>query len=300
MTPAVQQHLDQVLGHLYINPLEKCNLKCQICYTRKTAPILPEATIMDFVSRYQDHHKVDTITFCGGEVFALTYFPHLMNQLLDQGIFLQVITNGTLDQLDKINNPNLVNLIVSLDGLPEYHDANRGAGNFNKSMSFMKKAHTLGFHLDVFSIVTKQNLPHLDEFELYLEKELGFLPGVTYHPRKPPTYLSSHPISNIFGVTTNFDFLDKKEMLSLLRTRNVFPPKDLGCYQIAVASDGKVYGCCEGYDALGRIEDSVEKLTQGLTERVETWSQTNTQANCLGCSQHNFMCGIKEYLELLV
>lgn len=299
MTPLVQQHLATVLHHLYINPLEKCNLKCKICYTRKTAPILSENEILDFVERYQQEQKIETITFCGGEVFALTYFPHLMNQLLNQGIFLQVITNGTLDQLDAITNPNLVNLIVSIDGLPAYHDSNRGAGNFQKSLHFMKKAHRLGFHVEVFSIVTKQNLLQLHQFETYLQTELGFIPNITYHPRKPPTYLSSHPISNLFGETQDFDFLDKKEMLELMKTKNVFPPKNLGCYQIAVASDGKIYGCCEGYETIGNIEDSVSELIANLTERVEQWSLTNTKAHCLGCSQANFMCGIKDYLDLL-
>lgn len=299
MNALVQGHLDQVLHHLYINPLEKCNLKCQICYTRKTAPILPESTIMDFVDRYQEHQKVETITFCGGEVFALSYFPHLMNQLLNQGIFLQVITNGTLDQLDKISNPNMVNLIVSLDGLPEYHDSNRGPGNFQKSLNFMKKAHKLGFHVEVFSIVTQQNLPVIDAFETYLTTHLGFSPEITFHPRKPPTYLSSHPISNIFGATSKFDFLTKTQMLQLMKTKKVFPPKNLGCYQIAVASDGKIYGCCEGYDPLGTLNDQVDQLINALTLKVETWAQTNTQANCLGCSQDTFMCGIKQYLELL-
>lgn len=299
MTSLVKKHLAQVLHHLYINPLEKCNLKCKICYTRKTSPVLSEEQILDFVHRYQQEESVDTITFCGGEVFALKNFPHLMNTLLDEGIFLQVITNGTLDRLDEINNPNLVNLIVSLDGLPKYHDANRGAGNFAKSLSFMKKAHTLGFHLDVFSIVTRQNLPLIDDFEQHLEKELGFLPGITYHPRKPPAYLVTHPVSNIWGEVEKFDFLSKAEMLELMKTRNVFPPKDLGCYQIAVASDGKVYGCCEGYEPIGSMNDSVKELIAKLTARVEAWSATNSQAKCLGCSQHGFMCGIKEYLEIL-
>ncbi len=297
MQSYVKNHLAQVVHHLYINPLEKCNLRCKICYTRKTDPILPESLILDFVKRYQVQEKVETITFCGGEVFALAYFPHLMNQLLEQGIFLQVITNGTLDRLDEINQPNLVNLIVSLDGLETDHDANRGQGNFRKSLNFMKKAHKLGFHLDIFSIVTKQRLPKLDEFEAGIKEELGFLPGITYHPRKPPAYLEHHPISNILGETEGFDFLTKKDMIQMMRTRNIFPPRDLGCYQISIASDGRVYGCCEGYTPLGRMEDDVALLLKNLSDRVEGWSKTNTNATCLGCSQPDFMCGIKEYLN---
>ncbi len=299
MRNTTSSHLRKVLRHLYINPLEKCNLKCKICYTRKTDPILSNAEILDFVERYQKQNPVETITFCGGEVFALTSFPTLVNTLIDKSIFVQIITNGTIDQLDAITTPNAVNLIVSLDGLEPYHDANRGSGNFAKSIAFMQKAKKLGFHLEVFSIITHQSLPKIDEFEITLLTLLGFSPRITYHPRKPPAYLTHHPVSNIVGETTSFDFLSTDEMLQVMRERTVFPPPELGCYQIALASDGKVYGCCEGTIPIGTITDDPQLLIEKLTERVATWEQTNTLHNCLGCSQADFMCGIKDYLEKL-
>ncbi len=296
LSQRIEDHLKQVLQHLYINPLEKCNLKCKICYTKKTSPILPMETIVSFVDAYQKIQNVNTITFCGGEVFALDYFPNLVNLMSDRNIFVQIITNGTIDVLERITHPNNVNLIVSLDGIEPLHDANRGEGNFRKSIQFMQKAHRLGFHLDVFSIVHKNNLHSIDAFEETLYRELGFLPTVTYHPRKPPTYLQAHPISNIVGETQQFDFLSKTEMLELMKTRNVFPPKDLGCYQIAVASDGKAYGCCEGTIPLGTLQNTPQELIDVLRSRLAAWSKTDTTIGCMGCSQHEFMCGIKEYL----
>ena len=98
---------------------------------------------------------------------------------------------------------------------------------YRKSVDFMKKAKTLGFHEDVFSIVHQQNLDHIDAFESALQAELGFLPVVTYHPRKPPMYLNSHPLSNIFGKIEEFNFLTKPQMIKLMQTRNIFPPKEL-------------------------------------------------------------------------
>ncbi|PWU22973.1 hypothetical protein C5B42_04510 [Candidatus Cerribacteria bacterium 'Amazon FNV 2010 28 9'] len=296
MNSIVKAHFDQVLHHLYINPLEKCNLKCKICYTRKTNPILSNEEMLEFINRYKKEQTIETITFCGGEVMALATFPKLVNVLTRQGIFIQIITNGTIDRLDEFETPNLINLITSLDGLPTYHDKNRGTGNFAKSIAFMKKAHEMSFHLDVFSIVTHQNLPFISQFEQYLQDQLGFLPVVTYHPRKPPTYLTVHPVSNIVGETEGFDFLNREEMLTLMKTKNVFPPKDLGCYQIAVASDGKVYGCCEGTISIGTLQDEITTLIANLKQRLETWEKTNTLHNCLGCSQSEFMCGIKQYL----
>ena len=278
------------LYHLYINPLEKCNLRCKICYTRKTSPILTEKEIIDFISRYKKIHEIQTITFCGGEVFTLPYFTHLINTLTEQGIFVQVITNASINRLSEINNPNLVNLIVSIDGLRSYHDVNRGKGSFNKCIRFLKRAESLKLHTEIFSIVTKQNLKKIDAFETYLKKNVGDI-SITYHPRKPSTYLSNHPISNIVGHVDGFDFLSKDELVQLMKTKNTFPPKDLGCYQIALASDGKVYGCCESYKPIGKINDPIEALISELKSRID--------ATCLGCVQPSFMCGIKEIIATI-
>src|SRR5438045_8192723 len=103
-------------------------------------------------------------------------------------------------------------------------------------------------------------MSHIDEFEKYLKKTLGRKVSVTYHPRKPPSYLLHHPISNIEGTTDGFDYLNHDEMVSLMRTRNTFPPKELGCYQIALTSTGKVYGCCEGVTPIGTMDDKIDTL----------------------------------------
>lgn len=289
MRKNIEDHFKNTLRHLYINPLEKCNLKCKICYTKKTSAILTEKQILEFIKRYQKKQELQTITFCGGEVFTLKYFPHLINILTKEGIFIQTITNGTVNRLSEITQPNLNKLIVSLDGLEAYHDQNRGEGSFKKSLSFLKDAQKKGFHIEIFSIVTRQNYSQIEPFEKYLFKKLGPI-NITYHPRKPISYLSNHPISNITGDIKGFDFLAKQEYLQLLKTKNVFPPKDLGCYQIALFSDGKVYGCCEGFLPLGTINNSINRLIDLLQKRIS--------GPKLGCSQCNFMCGLKSiYFE---
>lgn len=290
MITKIQNHVNQTLYHLYINPLEKCNIKCKICYTKKTSPILTEKEILDFIERYKNVHEIQTVTFCGGEVFTLPYFTHLINILTHQGIFVQIITNASINRLSEINQPNSVNCIVSIDGLKPYHDANRGKGGFNQCIDYLNKARKLGFHTEVFSIVTKQNLTKIELFENYLNKILGNI-SITYHPRKPTTYLSNHPISNIFGHIEGFDFLSLQELVQLMKTRNTFPPKDLGCYQISLASDGNIYGCCESFNPIGTITTPINRLIGVLRSRIDS--------TCLGCVQPSFMCGIKEIIATI-
>jgi hypothetical protein len=49
---------------------------------------------------------------------------------------------------------------------------------------------------------------------------------------------------------------------------------------------------------LGTIDDPVPQLIDGLRKRLEKWEQVKNGINCLGCSQPDFVCGIKEYLLL--
>jgi len=288
MKSVIDQQLAKVLHHLYINPLEKCNLKCKICYTKKTDPILSEDTILKFIDRYQKAYELQTVTFCGGEVFALPFFPGLINKINKKGIFVQTITNGTIDRLSEIKNPNFNKLIVSIDGLKSYHDKNRGSGNFTKSLEFLKKGKKNGFHSEIFSIVTQQNFSMIDKFEQYMKRQLGQI-EITYHPRKPPEYLLHHPVSNLKGEVEGFDFLSKDQLVEIMTTRRSFPPKELGCYQVALASTGKIYGCCEGFRPIGMIDDKIENIFEQLKKRVG--------GPCLGCSQTEFMCGIKTVIN---
>ncbi len=294
----ISQHLENTLKHLYINPLEKCNLACKICYTKKTKFVLSKEAILDFVDRYQKVQKLESITFCGGEVFLLADFVELINELTAKNIFIQIISNGTIDRLAEIKEPNMVNLIISLDGLKDYHDQNRGIGNFAKSTDLLKKAIVLGFHTEIFSIVTKENLEQIPQFEEALATICGKKMEITYHPRKPRTYLKAHPISNILGTVKGFEFLSSQEINGLMKTKQTFPPQNLGCYQISLMSNGQVYGCCEGITPLGSITTDSEELINNLKNRLAIWDHKNYNNKCLGCVEKDFVCGLTDNLKI--
>lgn len=290
----INQHLENTLKHLYINPLERCNLACKICYTKKTRFVLSNQQILSFIKRYQKIQKLESVTFCGGEVFLLKDFPHLVNTLIKQNIFVQIISNGTIDRLDQIVNPNMVNLIVSLDGVPNYHDQNRGAGNFQKSIDLLQKAIKCGFNVEIFSIVTQENLSSIPQFEKTLAQMLQQKVAITYHPRKPMAYLQNHPISNLLGEIIGFNFLNQKEITNLRREKHTFPPKRSGCYQIALMSNGQVYACCEGIKPIGNLQTDIEELISNFKNRLTAWQNENDDKRCLGCVEKDFVCGFEK------
>ncbi len=289
--PLIDHHLQQTLRHLYISPLEQCNLNCRLCYTRKTTDQLSILQIQDFIKRYQQVQALDAITFCGGEVFLLDWFVPLVNQLTTQGLLIEIITNGTIDQLAEFKQPNLINLIISLDGLPKAHDANRGQGNFDRSFKFFQQAQKMDFHTEIFTVVSQHNFDQLAEFEQFLQANSDQPIEVTYHPRKPLAYLDNHPLVNETGQIKGFEFLTAEQILQFAQTRKIFPPIELGCYQLSLMSTGQVYACCEGVKPIGQIDDDISDLLEKFKQQVAIPTALDKHS-CLGCTYPDFNCGV--------
>ena len=239
------------LENIYISPLELCNLSCLYCYTNKTKSILINDQILKFINDYNralknipftdyglpitDYH-IKSIIFCGGEVFSLPNFVELINILLKKGIFISIITNGTIDKLDQICDPKNCQLIVSFDGPQKIHDQNRGQGNFNKSKKFVKKALNLGFPVEIFYLITKDSYPYKDSLNIYNQHQ---------------TYL-----------TDRLGSLSTSQIKDIRQNYPCYPPKDFGCNMFSLQSDGKFYGCCESTKSIGSLIDPIKDVIE--------------------------------------
>lgn len=305
------------LSHLYVSPLSRCNLNCKMCYTFKNQQQLSRQQVLSFVKCYQDYLaesadfksktevELEVVTLCGGEIFLDEQYLGLINQLTDLGLLVQVITNGTIDKLDLIKQPNQVNLIVSLDGPQKHHQANRGVANWQKTINFLRKALSLGFHCQIFCVVSQGNFEQLDLFEENLVELLGQALPITYHPRKSKNYLKIHPLDNL-GLNAEakgdaqFAFLTDSQIKKLCQTRDTFPPKNLGCSQLSIFADGNVYACCEGTKAIGKLQDPIEDLVQAycLAAR-QTICAKSVKSGKGGkkCAYPEFVCGLREVLS---
>ncbi len=283
-----QAQFQSSLENIYISPLEMCNLSCVLCYTKKTPTILSNEKIKDFTHRYTKHINLKSILFCGGEVFILPNFTQLVNYYLSQGVFVSIITNGTIDKLTKISIPNNVQLLVSLDGPQPIHDKNRGQGNYQKSILFINKAKDLGFHVEVMFLVSPKSYPYIDS----LPKELSV--KFNYMTLKTKFYTHAHPLS----VDQTAPGLSLEQIINIKKNYPSIPSKNFGCYQIALQSNGWIYGCCESGRPLGRATDDIQELISKFKQRL-TNCQTCTVSSCHGCSDNNFLCGYKAELAKL-
>jgi len=222
------------LENLYISPLEACNLHCRYCYTKKTKNVLTNQQILSFVNRYRRNINLKSIIFCGGEGFTLKNFPQLINKINKLSIFTTIITNGTIDRLNEIKDPQNCQLLVSFDGPENIHDHNRGSGNFIKSKAFVRHALNLGFPVEIFFLITKDSYPYKAKLDIFDLKK---------------TYL----IDRLGSLKT-------KEIIDISQNYPTYPPKNFGCHQISLQSDSLVYPCCETNKPIGKISTPIKKL----------------------------------------
>ena len=271
--PNLNKSLQSALENIYISPLELCNLHCQYCYTDKTKNILSNNQILNFVEKYSSYlqsinHNLKSILFCGGEVFTLPDFPDLINTLIQKDVFITIITNGTINCLNKIKDPKNCQLLVSLDGPKEVHDKNRGLGNFDKSIKFIKHAKKLGFPIEIMFLITKDSYLYKDSFNVL---------------DLPKTYLTDRKLS-----------LTSEQVLDIKQHYPTYPNKNFGCFQLSLQSTGFIAGCCESSLRLGTIDDDPAIYVANFIKSLSTCS--NCQ-KCNGCCDPDYLCGYKKELN---
>lgn len=296
----ISNSIISALENIYISPLEQCNLNCKSCYTQKTKNILNNQQILGFVDRYSSIINLKSILFCGGEVFLLADFPKLVNQLIRQNTFITIITNGTIDRLSEIENPTNCQLLVSLDGPKNIHDQNRGQGNFQKNKEFIRHALKLGFPAEIMFLINSASYPFKDSFDLFNLKK---------------TYL-----------TDRLHSLTKEQVLDIKKNYPTYPAKNFGCFQLALQSDGLIYGCCESPKPLAKLTDPPKTIVDNFANSLATCHKCKLFHNseidfsarnhvskaqrvstakinftniiqCQGCSDPSFLCGYKSEIS---
>jgi MoaA/NifB/PqqE/SkfB family radical SAM enzyme len=286
------------LENIYISPFERCNLNCKFCYTKKTKNVLGNNQILSFVDKYKIYlkskkHDLKSILFCGGELFLSDEFIDLVNVLDGQNIFVSVITNGTIDKLKEIKNPNNCQLLVSLDGPREIHDKNRGLGNFDKTINFIKNGLKLGFHMEIMFLVTPESFPFVDTFFEYISNIFKSELNINYITQKTIFYTANHPLSNQENKKVA---LTKEQIIKIKKDYSSIPSKNFGCFQLALQSNGLVYGCCESPTPIAKISDDVEIIINSFSKSLKKCFSCSV---CGGCCNPDFICGYKKELSVI-
>lgn len=181
-TDCLEYYLRNNLEQLIIQLTQNCNLRCSYCaymggydnrtHSNKTISMETIRKGIDYLLAHAQNTKQISIGFYGGEPLlempllkkAVEYIEEVKE---GRNIRLGLTTNGTLlsdDNVEYFMEKN-INILISLDGAKEYHNANRvfpnGEGSFDvimEKLSHIKEKYPVFFSkLSINSVISTDN-----------------------------------------------------------------------------------------------------------------------------------------------
>ncbi|MBQ9121533.1 MAG: radical SAM protein [Clostridia bacterium] len=287
---------------VYIEITNRCNLNCRTCYNRsglnrqtQEISVRQIQAILDTLSRYGARRFL----FSGGEPSLHSEF-HALLELTEQypDYSFGFVTNGTNADpvfIDYLNTHKNVTLQISLDGASEEQNClTRGAGNFEKAVSFAKQIQNPHIKPLLKMVVSKANLHGVEDF-YRLAVSLGFV----------PEYAAIYKSGN---ATDKWDAkaLSPQEKLKMLKTirqlneasetKAYLPRSTYTCpfvsdehkdLSVCIKPDGSIQPCQSLYDAQFTLCNAFSfdeaAFTEGLA-RITAQAKARAAAD-LGCGK---------------
>ncbi len=160
---SISVNTDPSLRYLELHLTNRCNLRCAHCYLGY--PGSREIILSDAVIITQEFASMGglRLLISGGEPLLykdLKKYIALTNDIKARRV---LFTNGTLIDSDKLSWLHVDEIQFSLDGWGKGHDALRGPGTFEKTISGIHSASRAGIAVSVSTMIHRKNL---DEFDL--------------------------------------------------------------------------------------------------------------------------------------
>jgi len=140
-----------------------CNLKCTHCqaenYKDKDIPTTRFLGLIDEIAK----SGCKKIGFTGGEPLIRNDIGKIIDRCRKRGLYISLVSNGTLvpNRVHELKGLHL--LFLSLDGNREVHDSIRGNGNFDKVIAAAKSAVAGGIPVAFLSTLSSMNYKCIDE-----------------------------------------------------------------------------------------------------------------------------------------
>lgn len=164
---------------------DRCNLRCSYCYSNVNNRY--DSRHPEGFSKQEIFDMVDEL-YCmgtrlifllGGEPLLHEHIGEIVDHIVEKGMMLHIITNGTLikKKLRQIKKAHY--LCVSLDGPGEYNDFYRGKGTYAVIMDNIKAALAENLRVRIHPVLTKGSINILPDL-IKICQELKIM--MTYSP----------------------------------------------------------------------------------------------------------------------
>lgn len=277
---------------VFIEVNGRCNLSCKYCYTKHIKEALPKERVLEFLSKYiddfisSDNDPFEVFWIGRGEASLWGHLAESINFLNDKyknKITHSIQTNGilihnTVNQLHRVDN---LRVSISLDGLEEAHDYNRGLGTFKKIVQNVKELLSKNVSIDFMTILLPKTIETAPDFlkfikELSPQSEVSFLDCFTHEIVKS---LDNTSNSLILPPITDQEI---QKSIQLLETKEYEEIKTLiykGAYNryICISCEGDIFTCCELQRKIGTMDVDIQTLKKRLDD----------ESLCNGCIYFN-------------
>jgi MoaA/NifB/PqqE/SkfB family radical SAM enzyme len=140
----------------------RCNIRCRYCDPSR--PGSSEMTKAQLFRLMDEFRALGTqrIGFTGGEPTLREDLPELIAHARRIGLITTVSTNGqrVADDIDALRGADLV--VVSLDGPPQVHDAQRGRGTHARSLAAIRALRDASIPVFSSTVITRSGAEQID------------------------------------------------------------------------------------------------------------------------------------------
>lgn len=154
----------------------KCTLNCVHCGSR-AGKARPNELCLDECYRVADQLVslgCKNLTLIGGEVFLFKGWEKLAAYLTDNGLVVNIVTNGYILgelEIDKIRQAGLFNVGISMDGMETNHNQIRGRGDaFQRLKNSLDLLRQHGIATGVITTLMQSNFNDLEAMYTFLIK----------------------------------------------------------------------------------------------------------------------------------
>lgn len=300
---------------------KRCNLTCTHCFNyepgevpRRAANELDLEQCQSVVRDLADA-GVFSISFGGGEVLTLNWFPELIAYCTDRGITTLASSNGallTVELAQRLKLAGLRAMQFSIDGASEEtHDAVRGKRNFRAVQRAVRIAHEVGLKPSFAFTLMKSNQHEMGEvLTLCRASRVSSLKLQLYIPsgRADKEALSHEERTVAFAICRQHTIEPGLRIQYPCYTGHLSSqaaelwdvdkmPADLSCgagtRRAVIFEDGSVGGCeFMRQDRVGDLRtDSIEDIWNGGHEAIEQWRRLELVTGKCGSCGYKAACG---------
>lgn len=284
---------------------QECDLHCRHCYDRSSRNEFPFARSLSLLDELTDFCSSrfirGQVTLTGGNPLLYPRFMELYRAAAERGLMIAILGNATdqttIERIMAIDVP--VYYQVSLEGLEAHNDEIRGAGNYRRTIDFLRMMNEIGAPTMVMLTLTRHNLEQVIPLAEQLEGITGglafnrlalFGEGASLELPTPAEYqvfleryasaLDDHPVLSLKDSLLNTVF--ERENSGLFGGCAGY-----GCGAafnfVSVLSDGEVHACRKFPSLIGNI---LTDTLEGVYDSRAAHRYRSGSAACAGCSLH--------------